>query len=238
MSKSPRPLAPGRAMFSKSTSTARELSCSAKGPPEVCVGPPERRRVMRRDAVSRAYAGRRRWYQSCRGTPPRAAQRRRSSLESAEDDIGTRAGAPTASREASVMTTQQPTATTDVANGSGAETLTVTDNRTGASYELPIADGTIRATDLRQIKVDDDDFGLMTYDPAFMNTASCRSAITFLDGDAGHPALPRLPHRAARREELVPRGRLPAGPRRAADPGRSSTRGCTTSRITRSSTRT
>jgi citrate synthase len=61
----------------------------------------------------------------------------------------------------------------------------VTDNRTGVSYELPIAEGTIRATDLRQIKVNDDDFGLMTYDPAFMNTASCRSAVTYLDGDAG-----------------------------------------------------
>ena len=83
------------------------------------------------------------------------------------------------------MTTQQPTATTDVSNGSGAETLSITDNRTGATYELPIADGTIRATDLRQIKVGDDDFGLMTYDPAFMNTASCRSAITYLDGDKG-----------------------------------------------------
>jgi len=66
-----------------------------------------------------------------------------------------------------------------------AETLTITDNRTGQSYELPITDGTIRATDLRQIKADDADFGLMTYDPAFMNTASCRSQITFLDGDAG-----------------------------------------------------
>ena len=65
------------------------------------------------------------------------------------------------------------------------DTLTVTDNRTGTTYEIPIADGTIRATDLRQIKVDDADFGLMTYDPAFLNTASCRSAITFLDGDAG-----------------------------------------------------
>ena len=83
------------------------------------------------------------------------------------------------------MTTQQSTATTDVSNGSGAETLSITDNRTGATYELPIADGTIRATDLRQIKVGDDDFGLMTYDPAFMNTASCRSAITYLDGDKG-----------------------------------------------------
>ena len=66
-----------------------------------------------------------------------------------------------------------------------AETLTITDNRTGQSYEVPITDGTIRATDLRQIKADDADFGLMTYDPAFMNTASCRSAITFLDGDVG-----------------------------------------------------
>ncbi len=81
--------------------------------------------------------------------------------------------------------TTQPTATTDASSGSGAETLTVTDNRTGESYELPIAEGTIRATDLRQIKVNEGDFGLMTYDPAFMNTASCRSAITYLDGDLG-----------------------------------------------------
>jgi citrate synthase len=63
--------------------------------------------------------------------------------------------------------------------------LTITDNRTGRSYEIPIEHGTIRALDLRQIKADDDDFGLMTYDPAFMNTASCRSAITFIDGDKG-----------------------------------------------------
>jgi len=72
--------------------------------------------------------------------------------------------------------------TTQPTNG---DTLTITDNRTGRSYEVQVSDGTIRATDLRQIKVDDADFGLMTYDPAFMNTASCRSAITFLDGDAG-----------------------------------------------------
>ncbi len=65
------------------------------------------------------------------------------------------------------------------------ESLTVTDNRTGKNYELPVADGTIRAMDLRQIKTSDDDFGLMTYDPAFMNTAACRSAITFIDGDKG-----------------------------------------------------
>src|ERR1700681_875008 len=65
------------------------------------------------------------------------------------------------------------------------ESVTLTDNRTGKSYELPITDGTIRATDLRQIKVSEDDFGMMTYDPAFMNTAACRSAITFIDGDRG-----------------------------------------------------
>jgi citrate synthase len=65
------------------------------------------------------------------------------------------------------------------------DTLTVVDNRTGKSYELPIQDETVRAADLRQIKVSDDDFGLMSYDPAFMNTAACRSAITFIDGDKG-----------------------------------------------------
>jgi citrate synthase len=64
-------------------------------------------------------------------------------------------------------------------------TLTVLDNRTGKSYEVPIVDGTIRAMDLRQIKTGPDDFGLMTYDPAFMNTASTRSTITFIDGDKG-----------------------------------------------------
>ena len=66
-----------------------------------------------------------------------------------------------------------------------ASSLTITDNRTGKSYEVPVADGTIKAIDLRQIKTAPDDFGLMTYDPAFMNTASCRSAITFIDGDRG-----------------------------------------------------
>jgi citrate synthase len=65
------------------------------------------------------------------------------------------------------------------------DSLTVTDNRTGRSYELPVVDGTIRAVDLRQIKTSEDDFGLMTYDPAFMNTAACRSAITYIDGDKG-----------------------------------------------------
>src|ERR1700716_4043239 len=66
-----------------------------------------------------------------------------------------------------------------------ADTLTITDNRTGKQYDVPIENGTIKAMDLRQIKTSDDDFGLMTYDPAFMNTASCKSKITFIDGDKG-----------------------------------------------------
>jgi len=65
------------------------------------------------------------------------------------------------------------------------DTLTITDNRTGTQYEVPIQDGTIRAADLRQIKSGTDDFGLMSYDPAYMNTASCRSAIGYIDGDKG-----------------------------------------------------
>jgi citrate synthase len=65
------------------------------------------------------------------------------------------------------------------------DTLSVTDNRTGKSYEIAITDGTVRAMDLRQIKVAEDDFGLMSYDPAFTNTASTRSAITFIDGERG-----------------------------------------------------
>jgi citrate synthase len=66
-----------------------------------------------------------------------------------------------------------------------ADALTITDNRTGKKYDLPITDGTIKATDLRQIKVADDDGGLATYDPAYMNTSACRSRITFIDGDKG-----------------------------------------------------
>src|SRR5215472_167060 len=65
------------------------------------------------------------------------------------------------------------------------QSLTITDDRTGKSYTLPIENGTVRAMDLRQIKTDTDDFGLMTYDPALMNTASTKSAITFIDGDKG-----------------------------------------------------
>jgi citrate synthase len=80
-------------------------------------------------------------------------------------------------------------ATSGQAAGDGAatgrQTLTVTDNRTGSTYELPIQDGTVRTMDLRQVKTGEEDFGLMAYDPAYMNTASCRSAITYIDGDAG-----------------------------------------------------
>jgi citrate synthase len=65
------------------------------------------------------------------------------------------------------------------------DTLSVTDNRTGRTYEIPIQDGAIRSVDLRQIKTSEDDFGLLTYDPGFMNTASCRSRITFIDGERG-----------------------------------------------------
>jgi citrate synthase len=78
--------------------------------------------------------------------------------------------------------------------------LLVTDARTGSTYELPITDGTVRAMDLRQIKTDEDDFGLMVYDPAFMNTASCRSSITYIDGEAGI-----LQHRGYPIEQLCER---------------------------------
>ncbi|HZK15228.1 MAG TPA: citrate synthase [Solirubrobacterales bacterium] len=100
-----------------------------------------------------------------------------------------------------------------------ADSLTVTDNRTGQTYELPIVDGTIRAMDLRQIKVDEDEFGMLSYDPAFTNTASCRSAITYIDGEAGI-----LEHRGYSIEQLCERssflevayllifGELPTGP--------------------------
>ena len=65
------------------------------------------------------------------------------------------------------------------------DSLTIVDNRTGKSYEIPVQDGAVRAADLRQIKVSPGDFGLMSYDPAYLNTAACRSAITLIDGDKG-----------------------------------------------------
>jgi len=84
------------------------------------------------------------------------------------------------------MSTETTQATESAAGKvASADSLTVTDNRTGSSYEVPIEDGTVRAMAFRAIKVSEDDFGLMTYDPAFTNTASCRSAITFIDGDEG-----------------------------------------------------
>jgi citrate synthase len=99
------------------------------------------------------------------------------------------------------------------------DSLSVTDNRTGKTYELPIEDGTVRAMDLRQIKVDEDEFGMLAYDPAFTNTASCRSAVTYIDGAAGI-----LEHRGYSIEQLCERstfletayllifGELPTGP--------------------------
>jgi citrate synthase len=75
--------------------------------------------------------------------------------------------------------------TTQEANRMSRDSLTITDNRTGKTYEVPVTDDTIRALDLRQIKVNAGDFGMMTYDPAFNNTALCRSKITFIDGDVG-----------------------------------------------------
>jgi citrate synthase len=81
------------------------------------------------------------------------------------------------------------TTETKPTDGAGAATandsLTITDNRTGKQYEVPIEDETIRATELRKIKVNEDDFGLMSYDPSYMATAACRSAVTFIDGEKG-----------------------------------------------------
>src|SRR5438128_9390475 len=82
------------------------------------------------------------------------------------------------------QTTKNP-ASLDPPVRSAADTLTITDNRTGTQYEFPIEQGAIRAMDLRQIKASPDDFGLMTYDPSFQNTAACRSHITFIDADKG-----------------------------------------------------
>src|ERR1700727_1112964 len=83
------------------------------------------------------------------------------------------------------MSTETKQSTDGDGVATAADTLTVTDNRTGRQYQIPIEDNTIRATELRKIKTSDDDFGLMTYDPAYMATASCRSAITFIDGEKG-----------------------------------------------------
>jgi citrate synthase len=105
----------------------------------------------------------------------------------AEEEQEQRGGVATEARE-------------DGAGGDGGDSLSVTDNRTGETYELPISDGTVKTMDLRQIKVSDDDFGLMGYDPAYTNTASCRSAITYIDGEAGV-----LQHRGIPIEQLCER---------------------------------
>ena len=99
------------------------------------------------------------------------------------------------------------------------DTLTVTDNRTGKSYELAIKDGTIRALDLREIKTGADDFGLLSYDPAYLNTASCRSSITFIDGDKGILRYRGYDVAESGGEVDVSRGRVPRALRRAADQG-------------------
>ncbi len=83
------------------------------------------------------------------------------------------------------MQPTSPALSSTVNSAAKRESLTVVDNRTGKQYELPLTHGTIRAADLRQIKVDEQDFGVMSYDPAFMNTASCISRVTFIDGDKG-----------------------------------------------------
>jgi len=96
--------------------------------------------------------------------------------------------------------------------------LSVTDNRTGKNYDIQIKDGTVRAMDFREIKVDDEDFGLMTYDPGFSNTASCRSAVTYIDGEKGileHRGIPieQLCENSSYLEVayLIIFGRLPTG---------------------------
>jgi len=81
--------------------------------------------------------------------------------------------------------TMKTAATSPKPGASTKSSLTVTDNRTGATYELPIEDGAVHATELRKIKAGADDYGLISYDPGFLNTAACRSAITYIDGDKG-----------------------------------------------------
>ncbi len=83
------------------------------------------------------------------------------------------------------MSTETHTSTAGLDGAQRQDTVTVTDNRTGRSYELPVTDGTLRGLDFRQVKTDEDDFGLMIYDPGYANVASCRSAVTYLDGEAG-----------------------------------------------------
>ena len=119
-----------------------------------------------------------------------------------------------------------------------ADTLTITDNRTGKQYEVPIKDGAIRATDLKQIKAGADDTGLMTYDPAFLNTAACRSAITYIDGDKGILWYRGYPIEQLAETLHLSRDRVSDPVRRAADRRSSCRPGPTPSRSTRCCTRT
>jgi citrate synthase len=122
-------------------------------------------------------------------------------------------------KERQLATEEQTQAGDGAVAEAGADTLSITDNRTGKTYDVEITDDTIKAMDLRQIKVNEDDFGMMAYDPAFTNTASCRSSITYIDGEAGI-----LQHRGYSIEQLCEKstylevaylltfGELPTGP--------------------------
>ena len=113
-------------------------------------------------------------------------------------------------------------------------TLTITDNRTGKQYEIPIEEGgAIRAALLRDIKTGPEDFGLMSYDPAFTNTASCRSKITFIDGDKGILRYRGYPIEELAEKQQLPRGRLPDGQGRTARTSSITAPGKRTSRPTR-----
>ena len=120
-----------------------------------------------------------------------------------------------------------------------ADTLTITDNRTGKTYELPITDGAIKATDLKKIKTEAaDDTGLITYDPAFMNTAACRSSITYIDGDKGILRYRGYPIEQLAEHSTYLETAYLHPERRAADGRRSWRRGRIRSRCTRCCTRT
>ena len=175
------------------------------------------------------------------------SRRRRSSAERAGRRgpggilVAARMKATERSIEGEAMADEQRTSQ----DGSGAataertaETLTVTDNRTGESYELEVTDGTVRALDLRQIKVSEDDFGLMTYDPAFTNTASCRSAITYIDGDAGILAAPRATRSSSSASTRATSRSPTCWSSASFRPPPSSSAGSSTSPTTPSSTRT
>ena len=117
-------------------------------------------------------------------------------------------------------------------------TLTVTDNRTGKEYVLPIEHGAIHATELSKIKAGADDSGLVSYDPAFMNTAACKSKVSYIDGDRGILRYRGYPDRGAGGEEHVSRDRVPHRQGRAADDHPPRACGSTTSRCTPWCTRT